>query len=280
MSSRTADRVLGWGRIVLAALKGDMKAVLANVAEYTDDDGQPAGGANEQPMFCSVGSYCRPLPEDDRGTCEVVFWREADGATPIAARDLRTTRLVGPEEGALGMAHYGGGFVELGWDADKRGTIVTIRASLCDANLDAVEKAHMFLMNPRAGGDASIQIGHYQGNAIVLDDPGHVTITDKTAKNMIDVGPGGITISSDAGGIKLVGAMVAGDPGSAKKVVLYDETDAILQQILIALSAISAQLTAVPTPGAGIAANISTITNLVTQLGVTGSSPNLKASPT
>lgn len=277
--SGTVDRVLGFGRIILAALKGDMKAVLANVAEYDNDAGQPAGGANGQCMYGVAGAYCRPMPPDARGHCEAIFMREADGATVVSSRDLRMTRLVGPEEGAVGIGHYAGGFVELSFDEAGTGTQLIMRASRCDGKLNAVEKAHMFIMNPKEG-DASIQIGHYQGNAIVLDDPGNVTITDKTAKNMINVGPDGITISSDAGGMKFVGAALYGDPANAKKVVLYDQTDAILQQILIALSAISAQLMAVPTTGAGIAANITAITNAVTQLGTIGSSANLKASAT
>ncbi len=39
MSSRGFDRVLGFGRIIVSALKGDSKAILADVAEFDDDEG-------------------------------------------------------------------------------------------------------------------------------------------------------------------------------------------------------------------------------------------------
>lgn len=282
-TQRSIDRVLGFGRIVLAALKGDMKAILANVAEFEDDNDQPAGGANEQPMFGVAGHYCRPMPPDQRGACEAVFAREADGATPIATRDLRATRLVAPTEGAVGLAHYAGGFVELSWDADKRGTLLVLRASRCDAQLDAVEKAHAIVLDP-ASATPSIQVIHHEGNAIVLDKDGHVTITDKTAKNMIDVGPDGITISSDSGGVKIVGGQIVGSPAGAKKVVLLDELAEALSQIEAVVTALATWATSVNasaatgSPYAGIMG--ATITPKVAAVSATGASNTLKASPT
>lgn len=277
MSQRVFDRVLGLGRIVVAALKGDTKAILANVAEFEDDDDQPAGGANEQPMFGAAGVYCRPMAPDDRGSCEVVFMREADGATPIAARDLRTTRLVGPAEGAVGISHYAGGFVELSFDSQKRATMLIMRASRCDAQLNAVEKAHAFLLDPSEA-TSSIQLIHESGSAIVLDKDGRVTITDKNAANMVDVGPDGIVLSSNAGGIKALGGMVVGNPELAKKVVLLDETAAAFNLVAQALSLLSTQIMAPPQVGAGAAAQVAQLVAKIAEINTTGSSTTLKAS--
>ncbi len=279
MGASALDHVLTFGRIILAAVKGDQKAILANVALFDDDAGNPAGGANEQAMYGTAGFYCRPMPPDDRGVCEGIVASETDAATVVASRDLRCNARVNPSEGELGIAHYGGGFLSLSWDDDKRGTLVVISAPRLDSALEQTEAAHAIILDPSSG-NASIQILHQLGSGLVANKDGDISISNAGATNaaarVTCHADGSITLQADKG-LKVTGASVMGDVTQAREVALVQEVAAALQTIVVAIGKLSTQLQVLG--GAGAADDVAQLAANLVQVQTTGTARTLKASP-
>jgi hypothetical protein len=216
---RPLDRIIAFVRIISAAAKGDRNAILANVALFDDDDGNPAGGQDEQPVYGAGATYLCPDPPDDDGVCcEGISLKEEDGCTVIAMRDLRLTKRIPSKVGSLGLAHYGGGFIDLSWDADHAGTQLTILAPRLDGNGN-IQTSHALLMDPTSG-NASVILMHQLGNAFVLNKDGDATMKSANGKTWISATNDGLAFSADAG-MKLVGGVIVGNTQSAQEVALH-----------------------------------------------------------
>lgn len=276
MAGDAFDRVLTFGRIILAAVKGDQKAILANVATFDDDSGNPAGGANEQEMYGIAGHYCRPMAPDAKGHCEAILGAQTDATTVIASRDLRCNARVNPSDGELGIAHYAGGYISLSWDADARGTLIAISATRLDAQLAATESAHAIILDPSSG-NASIQILHQLGSGLVFNKNGDGYLSNASGSGRLTVmDNGSVSLQCDQG-FKCTGAVVIGDVTSAKPVAFSQELQAAIQTVITGLTTVSTQLQVLG--GAGCAGDIAALAANLAQIASTGTAQTLKASP-
>lgn len=186
------DRVLGWGRIVKAVLSGDLNAIVANVTEYRDDEGQDIGGADEQRVFGVVGHYARPDPPSSDGeACEVVFARTGDGAEVIASRDLRATQHREAEEGELGLGHYGGGALRFTHRSGKDGTRVELGGT--KTSNGSISASYLLTIDPD---NNAITIEHADGHKVELKSSGDVVITSKDGANTLTVSTSKIEASA------------------------------------------------------------------------------------
>jgi hypothetical protein len=273
------DRVIAFGTIVVAALKGDHRAILANVRELAGDDGEATdGGQDEQPVY-SAPVFLNPDPPSELGSCECVALRQQDGQPVIAMRDVRLNRRVNPKQGELGISHYGGGFVSLKWNVDRNGTNVAVMAPRLSG--DAVDKSHALVMDSSSG-NACVTLTHQLGHGLVLDKDGASTVKSGDGTNYIAVTDDGVQVGA-AGGVKMVGGVIAGDSASAKAVALSPEVVAALNDIVSALTSVSTQLKANSVNGSpqgiGIDSEIGTISAAISTLAAAGTATTLKASP-
>jgi hypothetical protein len=276
---RPFDRVVAFVRIISAAAKGDKNAILANVALFDDDDGNPAGGQDEQPVYGAGGVYLCPDPPDDDGVCaEGISLKEEDGCTIIAMRDLRLTKRIPSKVGSVGIAHYGGGFIDLSWDADHAGTQITILAPRLDGNGE-IQASHGLLMDPTSG-NASVILMHQLGNAVVLNKDGDAMLKSANGKTWISATNDGFAMSAD-GGIKFLGGVIAGNTQTAKEVALHQQVLDLANQMVTLLTA----LALAPVAGSGAPlgfpdpATLADFTAKVTALSTLGKATTLKASP-
>src|SRR3990167_6189613 len=157
------------GRVTATAVKGALKSIVANLAflEDLEKATDEADASSSEPMWGPPGFYCRPMPPvlkkdatplSPEGACEVLALRMGDQMLPCAYRELRINAGVNPAEGALGLAHYGGGFAELGWNATKDGTNVTLYGLRKTAG-GAPDKASIISIDT-ATANASIALVH------------------------------------------------------------------------------------------------------------------------
>lgn len=195
-----ADIVIGFGRIVAAALSGAHKAVMVSIraAEGTADDAPTED--SEEPLYGQLGVVARPrravAPEqatglDPEGYTEIVGVRSGDSVTPIGTRDLRLNARVNPTEGEIDIVQYGGGFIGLRAASDGRGTEVTIYAPHL-ASDGSVEKAGVISMDPVGG---NVLVAAQDGAAIALT-PESATIKSPAGDTFVEASDEQLKVSA------------------------------------------------------------------------------------
>jgi hypothetical protein len=208
------EMFLAFGRVAATTLKGASNAILANLSLIEDDEGEE--GSSEEPMYGPVGYYVRPMPPveadaadgiNPEGAAEVVAVRYGDQVIPLTARDLRCNAQVNPSDGSMGIAHYGGGFVELAWNASKNGSVATIYALRKQANGDA-DKASVITVNSEQA-DASIILLHESGQSIMLGPDGQILLCNAGGDAYIEVKDSG-EVTVNAASVTLVGGTAIG----------------------------------------------------------------------
>lgn len=274
--------VFAFARIAKSRVEGAARAVLMQI-ERRVDDGSTDDSADE-PSFGVLGSFGRPDEPSSDGECEALCTRIADGLRPIVVRDLRISSRVNPKVGDLGLAHYGGGYVSLGWDSDRTATVVTISGTHLSG--DDVDEAHFIQLDPSDAGN-SVVICHRGGQNVTLNKSGAVTLTSSDGNGTITVqdsnGPSGAQPNVVIGGsLALVGGIIAGSTTLAEPVALAAAYEALLTDLLAQL-AIAFATPAVP--GSPLAATWATtvvplLQARLTALSTLGKSQTLKASPT
>lgn len=247
MAIGLVDRLFAFGRIVASKVSGKANAVLVNLTMFDDageglEEDEAPEEAAEEPFFGTAGVYCRPDAPTSDGYCEVMALRLADGARPVAARDLRLNARVNPKEGELGLAHYGGGFVSLKWNDDHKGTTLTAMAPVLKPGsggvLGDVDKSHSLTMDTAASNNA-IVLAHMEGMSITMID-GELTLSG-SKKNWIRIDQAEILLN---GVVKLFGGVVAGNPQTALEVALAPPLLAWTTEVQTALIKIAALLNA------------------------------------
>jgi len=95
----------------------------------------------EEPAYGQLGILARPMPANavsgsgdvsgpmPKGAAEALCLRVGDDLTPIAYRDLRINQVVPTlDPGQIVMAHYGGGYVGLSWNAAKTASTMRLQS--------------------------------------------------------------------------------------------------------------------------------------------------------
>lgn len=114
MAARSAlDDLLAAGKVAGSQVSNGVLTV--NVSVGVDENGKDTDPSTGEPVFGTLGSGGRPLPEDDDGFAETISARSADGLPVIAARDLRIekARAAPPDKGTVYLAGYHGAEVRI-----------------------------------------------------------------------------------------------------------------------------------------------------------------------
>lgn len=271
--------VWAFARVAASSLAGASKAVLVNLERSTGIDVEKSPEARS---FGPLGVYGRPEPPTPSasgnlaaGECEALCARSMDGFEPLVYRDLRITRRMNPSVGELGMAHYGGGFVTLSWDAARSGTLVSISAPHLSS--DEVDESHYLSMDP-SDAENSVTLAHRFGHMLSLTKDGAAKLMSQDGKKWVEVSDGGVNVVSDTG-MAFAGGIIAGSTNLAEDVALAAAYQAAFEAALpIILAGATAANTLAPlsvTPE-----RIAEFTARVLALSVAGKSQTLKASPT
>ena len=203
-----------WGKVMTSRLAGTLKSVLVSLELLDAED-----VSHDEPMMGVPGFFCRPRPpvskEDEtglnpEGACEAVAIRVADQTIPIAYRDLRLSYVVNPNEGELGLAHYGGGFISLKLNTDEDGTNIVLYASRKDSS-GAVVKASVISMDS-TDGNQSVSIQHEYGQLITMTKEGKILLSNKVGDAYIELNDDGIFLN---GNCYLNGSVILGDKTAA-----------------------------------------------------------------
>lgn len=269
-------------RVMTSSLVGASKAILVNLER--GDPARPADleRAGECVSFGPLGVYGRPEPPTPtaggnltRGECEAFCVRAMDGFEPIAYRDLRIMRRMNPSVGELGMAHYGGGFVTLSWDAARSGTLVSISAPHLSS--DEVDESHYLSMDP-SDAENSVTLAHRLGHMLSLTKDGAAKLMSPDGKKWVEVNDAGVNVVSDTG-MAFAGGIIAGSTNLAEAVALAAAYQAAFEAALpIILAGATAANTLAPLSVTPV--QIAEFTARVLALPVAGKSQTLKASPT
>jgi len=245
------DLAIAFGRIIATEARGALKSILGNLELLEQDD-----SSSDEPLYFVPGYYCRPMPPveegsgsglDPEGACEVVAVRVGDEVVPLAYRDLRLNSQVNPDEGELGLAHYGGGFISLKWNADTDGTNIMIYASRKDSSGMVVKASSISLDS--ADGNQHVSIMHEKGQSITLTEDEQVVIANKDGDAYLAVGGSdGVVVNSEK--IAAAGAVMLGDkdPTSGEFVMLSAQLLAWITEANTAFAAIAAAATLNPNP--------------------------------
>lgn len=183
-----SDLVLAFGRIIATKVVGDAKAVLANLRLFENaDDDEEAEESGEEIIYGQLGVYARPDPAvkaasatglNPEGYAETVVIRGGDSNSVIAAKDMRLSTRVNPAEGEVGLVQYGGGFVSLKWNAEHKGTNVTIMAPVLTTG-GAVSSSHALSLDTSTAVDA-VLLAHRLGMAIIMTKDGELVLRSDT----------------------------------------------------------------------------------------------------
>ncbi len=238
-SQVTADWVLQFAKVVSSSLfeppaGGTTKPVQFSIEGIGDPsilDGfegavpteEDTGEKEEADIFGVLGVTARPLPPSTGSTvsehAEVICIRTADGLVPIAARDVRLKMFgAAPNEGAVALVGYGGGYHSIAPVDNDDLTKGAIQTIYCPYNFDSdgvAQKAHVITLDPTAGNE-SISMVHSDGQAVFLQSDGSVQLqsSDLPAgsglkQSVIQVMPGKINLQADQlvlnGGMVVVG---------------------------------------------------------------------------
>lgn len=185
-----------FGRIMGTKLEGARNAILSVLegvpGDEPDDVENVLDATDDEPLWFYPGFYSRPVAPTEledgaapKGHAEHFSLRFGDRLVTVAGRDLRISEQVNPSEGAVGMAQYGGGFLELGYNADENGTDVTIYAPRKNA-AGVVTNAHVISLDSSAAG-SSISIVHEEGARIIINSDGHIVLTDSSGEAFLEV---------------------------------------------------------------------------------------------
>lgn len=246
---------VAFGRVAASKLQGAANAILANVELLKGDEGARETSADE-PLYGQIGFYCRPMPPvaadaadglNPEGEAEVVALRVGDQVIPFTGRDLRLNAQVNPQDGHCGMAHYGGGFFELGWNASKNGTMATLY-TLRKTSGGAPDKAHVFTMNTEEA-SSSIILLHEAGQSITMGPDGQTVLCNAGGNGFIEVKDDGKIVLNGAAISVVGGAMVGSqNPADGDFVMLATQLLAWIGQANAAFAAIAAAAGANPNP--------------------------------
>lgn len=225
---------LAFGRVVATKVEGAAKAVLENIEAL---DGDTSTG---EPQYGPLGRYGRPMPpvsaEDatglsPEGEAETLGLRLGDRIHQIGAyRDLRLNAQVNPAEGAIGDAHYGGGFIEQSWNADQDGTNITLYA-LRKTTAGVADKASVIALDSAAA-TASIAIVHETGQSVTMNQGGDVLVSSADGTAFLQVKNGEIIISGTS--VSVTGGVNLGDkdPSATQFVALANLVKAEIEGIV------------------------------------------------
>jgi hypothetical protein len=285
------ERIFAYGRVVASTLGPIAKDVLVNVRLLEPDATSPdvvAETSVEDIGYGQLGVVARPDPPDATGHTEVLVLKGGDGASPIGSRDLRLTRRTNPKEGEVMVVQYGGGFLSLAHNKDRKGTTIVLYAPTRKAD-DSVDKAHVITLDS-AEGNRSITVQHAEGHGLYLTKNKEAILKSANGQHAITIGDGGLALT---GILKLFGGVVAGNTQTAQPVALFPANAAAWTALLPVLNAIGAALASASVPAisptSGITAAQSTayaaaLAAFATAAGAaaaapTGGSTTLKASP-
>lgn len=120
MAARSAfDDVLAAGKVKGSQISNGVLTV--NVSVGVDENGKDTDPSTGEPVYGTLGSGGRPLPEDADGFAETISARSADGLPVLDMRDLRIekARAAPPGEGTVYLAGYHG--AEVRFDVPSEG---------------------------------------------------------------------------------------------------------------------------------------------------------------
>lgn len=271
------DQVVAFVRIVRAQAKGAARALLANTDEWLEDDGSRSGGGAEERWYTGGVLVSPDPPEDDATYAEAVVLKEQDEQPIVAWRDLRLHRRANVKTGDAWLPHYGGGFLALQWDDQRRATIVTLYAPHLDAaGYDGQpDAAHALILDPSSAQN-SVILAHALGTALVMDKDGNAYLKSANGEQYLQVNDDGVVITA-AGGMKLTGAAQVGDPSSAQEVALYAGIKNVLDLMNTALQLTTA-LSGPPYNVTAITGALSAVASAMLALDDAAKSTALKAS--
>lgn len=140
------DRVFAEVQVRATTLGQQAGGILLNLLGFasslTDTDAETDAG---EPAWGTPGMYCRPLDATGAGCAEYIAARGVDDLRPIAGRDLRITQArttaggnVG--KGVIGIAGYGGAYVEIANDPTTGRDVVTVKNGTLSLVLDPIAK--------------------------------------------------------------------------------------------------------------------------------------------
>lgn len=204
------DYVVSRAQVVGTELRGVARAVLVQLAGALADDGGEE--ATTEPLYGTLGVVVRPKPPTAAGAAEVVAMKREDGATPIAARDLRLNAEVNPSpDGEVCLVGYGGAFVSLKENADQDGGAVVIYAPGGNK-----ARASVISIDTTAGND-HVALMHSSGVSITLTQEGKAIIASPNGQAYIEVSNAGLVLN---GNVQITGSLVVGNPAAAQPVGL------------------------------------------------------------
>jgi len=251
------EMALGFGRIVATKLKGASNAVLLSVKFLEEFDDPDSGeSSTEEPMFNGLGLYGRPLPptsstdatpNDPKGECEIMAWKQEDITTPMAYRDLRLNAVVNPDVGEIGLAHYGGGFISAKLNATGDGTDWAIYSPHKTA-AGVPDKASIISMDS-TDANRSIAIVHAEGHSITLTKDSDIIAMNPAGDAYVQVGTSGVVIN--AASTAITGGVNLGDKDPLNTEFLVKATNLLtwITQVNANLALATAQLIVLGQPG-------------------------------
>lgn len=226
------DAAFAYVKIVASSLSDKAKAVLVNVSAFGDGDGDEdpdAEGSPDEPLWGALGVVSRPRKPSADGHAEAIAARSENGLRPIAARDLRVNKARGNvNEGAVGIAGYGGAFVSIDDAPSGGGSIVTVYAPYAFDGSGVPAKALTISLDTTKGGE-SIVVAHASGAAVVMTTTGELVLRSDTGKASIILKGDAVTING--GTISILGNVTVGG-GPTTKITLGDATPGVAVPML------------------------------------------------
>lgn len=229
-----SEYFVAFGKVVATKLEGASKAILENIEAL---DGDSSTG---EPQFGPLGRYARPMPPVDKasatglnpeGEAESIGLRLGDNIHQIGAyRDLRLNAQVNPAEGAIGDAHYGGGFIEQSWNADKTGTTITLYAPHKDAN-GAADHASVVTIDSSPGNEAVLVL-HKTGASFAITPDGKVVMANAAGDAYVEVNDSGVVINGASVNITGSGAIGASNPALAEALAKAADVEARFEEFV------------------------------------------------
>ena len=205
------DLFLVAGRVVGTKVLGAARSVVSKLSLLVDET------ADDEPLYFGPIVW-RPDPERSaanatptlrQGAAEVWAVRTGDSVVPLAGRDLRQNAECNPADGSTVIPHYGGTTIDVRWNADRTGSLLTVYAPRKNGAGVAVA-AHSVTIDT-AETTSSVVVQHASGSTIALDKDGNILLA--VGATLFQVKSDGIVIN---GNVNVTGAIVQGasDPSS------------------------------------------------------------------